>query len=607
MSVTATDDLLSLELPAAKPLARAFLNLVRPTLNRLFCLPELNAIYRQVSTPGDTLAFIDRVLDHFGIQIDVDPGDLARIPASGPLLVAANHPFGALEGLVLARILGRVRPDARLLANSLLTLIPEMRPAIVGVDPFGRLDSQARNIAPLKAAIRWLKSGGCLGVFPAGEVSAFSLKTRRIADKPWSPTVGGIIRAANCPVLPLYFQGANRALFHLLGLIHPRLRTALLPREFLNKREARIGLTMGNVIPAARLAACETDAERIDYVRLRTYALGNRSPAAAKPAPAKTRAAIAPVEPAELLAAELAALAPDKRLVETDEHLVFCAKAGDIPHTLREIGRQREIAFREVGEGTGRPLDLDRFDAHYLHLGLWHKKNREIAGAYRLGPTDAILSAHGRQGLYVNSLFALKPGFLDRVTPGIELGRSFIRQSYQKSYTGLLLLWKGIARYVAANPRYGVLFGPVSISGDYQQFSRELLVRVLGAQTTGEGLKRTVRPRTPPKLVPLPLARAEIKSARTILRDIDDLAALISDVETDGKGLPVLLRHYLKLGGRILAFNVDSDFADCLDGLIYVDLTRTDTRVLSKFMGKAEAQTFLAHHALIDPPLAANG
>jgi putative hemolysin len=279
-------------------------------------------------------------------------------------------------------------------------------------------------------------------------------------------------------------------------------------------------------------------------------------------------------------------------LLESGEYDVIEAGATAIPLCLREIGRLREMTFRKVGEGTGKGADRDAFDATYRHLFLWNRERQEIAGAYRIGRTDELLAASGPRGLYTSSLFVLKAAFFERIGPALEMGRSFVRPEYQKSYAPLLLLWKGLARMVAREPRYRVLFGPVSITNAYKKASRRLMASYFEDQVTSPALARLVRPRTPLR------GQAWLaKAAGTLVSDLDDLLACLDDIEADEKGIPVLLRQYLKLGGKLLAFNVDREFADALDGLIVVDLLQADSRQLERYMGKDGLAAFTNFHA----------
>ncbi|HTP85670.1 MAG TPA: lysophospholipid acyltransferase family protein [Bryobacteraceae bacterium] len=572
----------------------------RPVLEKVLGLARLDVFYSQVQGENAAEPFPERTLRLLGVTIDVSAEDLARIPAKGPVVVVANHPFGMVEGLVIAAAMERVRPDVRIMANHLLAAMPEARERMIMVDPFDRPGSARRNLASMRAAMEWLRGGGMLVLFPAGEVSHFDFSRRGITDPEWNDAAVRLAGRVNAPIVPVRFTGNNSALFHMLGFVHPTLRTAMLPHELWNKRGRPVSMRIGQPVDPEILARFENEHAATAFVRRRVYSLASRRPVRRwgfrKPVPPQSPV-IDPI-PAQALDQEILRLGADATLVKAGEMRVLLAPAASIPLTLREIGRLREVTFRQAGEGTGRPLDLDRFDSHYQHLILWNDKEQEVAGAYRLAPSLEVLPRHGVRGFYTSTLFAWKRKFLDRLGPSVELGRSFVRLEYQKSFSALLLLWKGIGQYLVKYPQYRVLFGPVSISNDYQPESRQLMVRFLNAYCRDEHLARLVRARNPFRLK----ARRDVDDIieGTAQWDIDALSTVIADFETDQKGVPVLLRQYLKLGGRLVAFNVDSIFADTLDGLIVVDIAHTDRRALGRYMGVQAAKQYLEHHGVKD-------
>jgi putative hemolysin len=380
-------------------------------------------------------------------------------------------------------------------------------------------------------------------------------------------------------------------------MISAKLRTAMLVRELLNKRNSRSELRLGRAISAARLNEMGTDGERMEYLRWRTYLLRDRNPFKAQTRSPLKRCMPRALEPVanpigeRELRADLADLPEERRLAVSGKLHAYLAPAWEIPHVLQEIGRLREITFRAAGEGTGRSLDLDGFDAHYLHLFIWNEVKGEVVGAYRLCGTD-IAATKGVAGLYTSTLFRYSTDFLRRMGPALELGRSWVRPEYQKTFGPLLLLWKGIGKFVAMHPQYKVLFGPVSISNQYQAISRHLMVRFLERYAWLEDWRHLVKTRNP--------FRAERDlECDGFLRthpQIDELAEVVSDLEPGREGVPVLLRQYLKLGGKLLGFNVDREFSNALDGLIVVDLTRTEPKLLERYLGASEAARFLAFH-----------
>ncbi|MHC4990092.1 MAG: lysophospholipid acyltransferase family protein [Planctomycetota bacterium] len=599
---TETDPRRPLRLPDRfdDPVRRGLVRLVRPTLERVLCFPQINDTYQALHesvTAGETDADdkCQRLLEILGVRVAIDDADQARIPDSGPLVVVANHPFGGIEGIILGALLRRVRPDARLMANHLLSNFPLLHDQFIFVDPFDRADSIRRNLASMRDAVRHVREGGALGVFPAGEVAHVSLRRMRIAEVEWSETIARIIARTEAPVLPVFFDGQNSVRFHLAGLVHPRLRTLLLPRELFRLRDCTVRVAVGNLIEPARLRRFDSPRLTMAYLRARTSLLRGRLPSR-RPVRAVVTSATEPIAPAvapETLAAEVEALPDSCRLLRLRSMHVLCAPAPTMPALLREIGRLREETFRAVGEGTGKALDLDRFDGHYHHLFVWNEATSEIVGAYRLGPTDEILPRLGVRGLYTRTLFRYSRRLMDQIGPALELGRSWVRAEYQRHHAPLMLLWKGIGTYTSENPRYRMLFGPVSISNEYHSMSKQLLVAFLQSNRYLSGLSRVMKP-----INPVRFARRDrdVRDSSVVVEDLDEVDVLIREIEADRRGVPILLRQYLKLNSKLLGFNVDPEFGDVVDGLMLTDLAALDERALKFYMGVDRARAFLEYH-----------
>ena len=566
---------------------RSLLQPVEPAIDKLFALDRLRELYRSAPQP-------ENLLDQLQIRVEFSAAELAALPQTGPLLFVSNHPFGILDAAILTATLPQVRADLRIVANSMLRNVPELRERCIFVDNFGHSESVSANSLALRECLRWLRKGGALLTFPAGEVAHLDFRHGVIADPPWNPAAARLGQIARAMVAPLYFAGSNSPAFHFAGAIHPSLRTASLPRELLNKRGQRIELRIGRAVSAQTLLRFPDPAEACEYLRCRTYLLAPASrpgfPALRLP---KRSTSIASPTPQSALTREISNLAPERLLSENGDLAVYVAKQSEFPAIVREIGRLREIAFRAVGEGSGREIDLDRFDSSYDHLALWNRENGEIAGAYRLAPATDVLARHGLGGLYTSTLFRYPKLLLDRIGPSVELGRSFIRPEYQKQYAPLLLLWKAIAAYVARRPECATLFGAVSISNDYHPLSRHLLVKYLECHRA-EGLSDLVAPRHAYR--PDERLFRRTGALRRAPADLDELSALIADLERDGKGVPILMRQYLKTGGRVLSLNVDRHFSDALDALIMVDLRTAPAALLDRYMGKERAAEFRAWH-----------
>lgn len=573
-------------------------------VERLFGIPLLNSVYSEAV--DSSAHFADAALQALRTTYALSEAQLAKIPRSGPLIVVANHPYGAVDGLVLNSVLRRARGDVKLFGSVLLRKMPAYRDDFFLVDNFGGPDAPARNIAATKAAMRWLRNGHCLGVFPAGEVSHRTWRHPQVADPAWNAMPARLAQATGATVLPIYFDGHNSTTFQLAGLIHPRLRTVLLAREVERCRNRRLRFVVGNPISSRRIRDFGTPDELTGYLRLRTYILRHRLRRPEELTPpvagcAQHQSLSAPESPGEM-AREVAALPPARRLAELDEFAVFYAGASEIPAVLREIGRLRELTFRGVGEGTGKPTDLDRFDADYLHLFMWSTARQKVIGAYRMGLTDEITARSGIGGLYSSTLFRIRRELLDQIGPAVELGRSFVRPEHQREYAPLLLLWRGIARFVAAHPRYKVLLGPVSISNDYQSLTKHLLMRFLTENAPAPDLAALVTPRNAPRRGHFRALERDL--SRVTVRNVDDVDELVGEIEADRASMPVLLRQYLRLNARLLAFNVDPDFNDVLDGLMLADLTGVDPAILKRYMGRDAADGFLRHWQSPTPPIA---
>lgn len=578
----------------------------------LFLISSLNDHYRQFLDVRQCseAGFFDQGLGVLGVRYKVSEEDLQRIPKTGPVFLVANHPYGGVDGLVFGSMLDRVRDDGQFLANYLLSRVDDMGGRCFYVDPFGGPGAAKANFKGMKDSLRWLKDGHALATFPSGTVSHLKWGSRRVSDPVWAENLAPLLLKSGATVVPVYFRGHNSIFFQIAGLFHPRLRTALLPREMLRAKNRVIEVRVGNPISARRLERFRSHREVMDFLRLRTYILQNRQVADKTVFVPDLRRShsgkpITPAQPVEKLEEELADLPPEAILAEHAAFTVYAAKANQIPHILMELGRLREITFRAVGEGTGESIDIDKFDSDYWHLFIWNREEREIVGAYRLGLTDEILPQHGKHGLYTTTLFRIKTAVLFSINPAIELGRSFVVEKYQRKPLSLGLLWKGIGQFIVRHPEHCTLFGPVSISKEYQSLSKNLMVAYLKEHNLDPVFASKVKPRKPARS--RFFGSLDKSSFRRSVRDIDDVSALISEIEREEKGVPVLLRQYLKLNATLLSFNVDPAFNDALDGLMLVDLRRTPVRILEKYMGPEGARRFLAFHkSLTQTQLASN-
>ena len=545
---------------------------------------QVNELFAQAQHKNG-IEFIDAILAGCGVEVEFDPRDLKNIPKEGSFVAIANHPYGGIEGLVLLKMLLTVRPDAKLMANFLLKKIPNLSDFFIAVNPFENIEHSS-SISGLKNTLELLNAGTPIGIFPAGEVSTFNIESQQVTDRLWHPVVGKIIAKAKVPVVPIYFHGNNGLLFNLLSMIHPALRTAKLPSELFNKQGQTIKLRIGKAINIADYPEYNNSSKLLNFLRARTYALGTgleeekklfnpRNLFKIKKLPE----AFAPEMNSGLLEKEVKTLREEYRIWQEKNYEVFIVPTSVIPNTIREIGRLREITFREIGEGTNKAVDLDEYDIYYNHLFIWDTEAKLVVGAYRIGLGDEIFYSQGKNGFYLNELFKIKDQLIPVLKKSIELGRSFIRKEYQQKPLPLFLLWKGIFKFLIDNPRYRYMIGPVSISNSFSKFSKSLIVDYINRNHFDHELAQYVKPRKKFKVDFSKIDADMLMTGEDSFKNLDDI---ISEVETRSMKVPVLLRQYIALNASIICFNIDPKFADCLDGFLVLDFQKVPAEMLEK-------------------------
>ena len=566
-------------------------------------LGKVNRLYdknKELQGPDFSAA----ILKDLDITCDIRPEQLDLIPQEGSFITVSNHSYGSIDGMMLSSIIGTMRPDYKILTNFILSMIPTLKDTFLPVNPFTAGESKRSSIRGLRMAKELLATGGSLGLFPAGEVATYQrgekkssvMKGRRIVeDIPWPSNMIKLIKNANVPVIPIYFDGCNSRLFHLLGRIHPMLRTIMLPREMLNKKGRCIHVRIGRPIAPSELAEYDDLQKLGGYLRNRVYAMESEfggSNAVAQPSSEPDPLALPKDKKAVIKEFEKI---KGNKLFDVAQFSCYLASYDEIPNIIHEIGRRREEAFRATGEGTGKALDLDEFDRYYKHLILFDTRRRKLAGAYRMGIGSEIFESHGGvEGFYTNTLFQFKPQIVPMLKESVELGRSFVSVEYQKEALPLMLLLKGLMHALLKYPDAKYFIGPVSISNSYPKFYQSLMVHYIESKHTlpdGESLVAPTTPFEPDFLRVDPDALLSHKMGS--LEKFDRFLMRLSDNEYR---LPTLVKKYIKINARILCFNVDPLFNYSLDGLILLKLSdypKAEVMSMTKELAPAEKEQFL--------------
>lgn len=561
-------------------------------VSRFTRLDAMKEIYDDWLNEGDKTidnqgaALLDFGLSHMNINIDWAQGDkLAAIPQSGPLVIVANHPLGGLEGMLLARELIKIRPDLKVLTNELLLRFPEFNDIFIGVNVLN--DNQAQgNASGIRIASKHLSNQGAILIFPAGTVSELDYKQNKISDKKWNNIAARLVRKYQCPVVPFFINEKNPSWFYLSGLIHKRLRTALLARAMISKKDSSVEIVVGDVVPISEIKTLDSVIKVTNYLRLCCEVLSTteQKPEFNIVAGETIKQDVKQLE----LVEQLHKLEPFK-VIQKGDFSVYCAPYAELGCVMEQIAICREKSFRAVNEGTGKELDNDHFDSCYSHLWVWDDAAGKLVGGYRICKVDEIIEQHGIENLYSNSLYHFSPEFIENLEGAVEVGRSFVSTEYQRHSKVLDLLWRGIGGYMVNNPQYHTLFGCVSVSKEYSGLAKALLVdSLLKHFNAKDNILRSVKPKQPHNVVDKPWSDGMIAH----LSNVPIINKLLGRIDS-GKTIPMLIRHYLSLNGRFASFTVNANFNDSLDGLIIVDLRQTPQKYLSRYLGREGAEAFL--------------
>lgn len=546
-------------------------NPTKAMLRYLLNEQECNAIAQQFSYLQG-VDFVEQVLSRFDFSFSVPADEIENIPCEGRVVIFANHPIGSLDGLALIKLISDIRPDIKVVANELLMALTPLHSMLLPVRNMtgGTPKQHLENIH------QHLRSEGAVLIFPSGEVSR--LRPNGIRDTKWHTGFLKMAISCNAPLLPIFVDAKNSATFYGASMIYKPLATLLLVKEMFKQAKRNMPVRIGQLIPFEAIRSADFPLKtKVKLLKNHLYRIGkNKEPLFI------TQSAIAHPEPRSALQA---ALKQCELLGETqDNKLIYLYQHKNSNPIMREIGRLREIAFRAVGEGTGKRRDIDHFDSYYQHLILWDKEQFEIVGAYRFASGDKVLTEQGDNALYSQSLFQYTEEFMPYVKQGLELGRSFVQPKYWGKRS-LDYLWLGIGAYLAKHPEYRYLFGPVSISNQLPAKAQEMLVHFYARQFASQ--QRLASAMTPFGLSKTQATQLDsVYSSQDYQSNFKQLKHMLASL---GVAVPTLYKQYAELckegGVNFLAFGVDADFGDCVDGLVLVDTHQLKGKKYQKYIG----------------------
>jgi len=536
-----------------------FKRLLYAILKKILYLDQINKFLDEHDHLGEK-QLIQEFFDQINFSFLISNTDLQKIPSEGRLICIANHPIGSLDGLSLIKAVLEIRSDVKIIANEILYSFENLRPFLL---PF-KLDSKHSQRDYIKEICKTLAEEGVLIIFPAAEVSR--LKGIRVMDSKWHKGAVHFAKKYNAPILPFYVNAKNSFLFYAVSCLSKRLSMLLLAYELFNKKNKTIHIKIGDLIPAKVFTSSFIDdSYQTKLLKKHVYLIGKNH----KGIYVTEKNVIHPIDrksiKRELNYAQLLGITKDKMRI-------YLTSKDESPQSIYEIARLRELTFRKVGEGTGKKFDLDRYDSYYSHLIVWDEKELDILGAYRIGQGDYIYNKYGKDGFYTSTLFDFSNNFsMNYLDNSIELGRSFIQKKYWNT-NALYYLWQGIGAFLANNESVKFMFGGVSISNNYPEFARELIVFYYNKWFKDEyNLASSKRRFSIPDK-----RREDLESIFTATNSKDDYKILKNMLKPSGFAIPILYKHYSDLceekGIRFLDFGIDSDFANCIDGLILVDV-----------------------------------
>lgn len=556
------------------PLLRALYRPVQGLVEKRLGFSELNQIYERCGGDrAETGAFCRQALAQLKTSWSLSPADQAELRSiDGPLVLVANHPFGAIDSLCLIDLMAQLRPGRwKIFANAILRSVLPLQPHRIEVDALGLTHGAQRlNRSALKHALAFLKSGGCVGLFPGRRVAHFDASLQAVVDQSWSDHALKLAARTGASLACLHIPGQNSPEFLKIPLQQVRRRSLRLCREVIDAPPRELQLSLATLLTPNEVNRWTSLPQGGDRLRAHCFLAADKQ-ALSGPAAKANGAAKTPLPPINSSTATgaLTPLTSAQRLYRKDDLELLFIQGREAPDLLELLGRAREVTFRAAGQGVGQDVDLSPEDEYYHQLIVWDHRRNGIAGAYRTGILRSILDEHGSTGLYLDHIFRIDPAFYTHFSEGLELSRSFVLPDYQRDNRVLPLLWTGLA-IICEQRRIRTLFGSVTISNEFHPASQALLVEFLRREYADSAeIRSWIEARNPfqpeshyHRLVAEAYAGENISKLEPVIRHLED----------QQRGIPPLMRYYCQLGAKYINYHVESSFQDALYCLLRVDL-----------------------------------
>ncbi len=521
------------------------------------------------------IRFIETMFEYLNFSYLISNSDREKIPSEGKLVIVANHPLGAMDGVALIKMIYEIRKDVRIVLNDLLMMFEPLQEFAIPFDVFST-KNQKESVNRIRNA---LLNEEAVIFFPAAEVSRFGVKG--IRDGYWKKGAVQFAQKFDAPILPVFVKGFNSPGFYCFSLLHRNFSTFLLADEIFRKRNHNITFKIGDPIPPSVLKASGMNLNDVTkLLKKHVYRLGQGRKGVFK----TVKTIIHPV-PKHHLREELA---DAEFLVKPQEKKhVYLVHGDKAPHIIREISRLREQTFRKVGEGTGGKLDTDEYDAYYKHIVVWDDENLEIMGSYRIGDGREIMQKFGPDAFYSASLFDFSEDFHPILANCVELGRSFVQYKYWKSHA-LEYLWKGIGAFLTRNPEIRWMFGCISISDSYNELAKSMMVYYY-KKWYGNDQNLAVAKK---QFVLSKKAEEEAEATLNGENYTEEFTNMKIALKGMGFTIPVLYKEYTRLcdygGLTFIDFGVDESFSNTVDGLGLFDLQKLSAKSYRRYFPDKE-------------------